>query len=125
MTARAVGRVFGSLANGGLVEAFDPDTAGHSAAPLVSGHAAGSTLGGGGKKGSKADKHAAGGTTEGSGASKGCRPMARFLSGAGLAAWFERVAASCDPSTAPLPHAHPDGTFPELRARMTCGFFPW
>jgi len=47
----------------------------------------------------------------------------RFVSAAAVAALVARVRAS--QASPKLADDHPDGTFPDIKARETCGFFPW
>ena len=93
-SGRAVGRIFGALANGGAVfTSFDFGGAGG---------------GGGGSDGKKKG---------------GVATNERVVEAETVRLVRDRLKASHEGP--PLPNQHPDGDYPDIRARLSCGYFPW
>ena len=118
-TCRAVGRIFGALANGGAVQSRPKDDDDDDSG-------SGNTKKG--QKNAKKPGAKAGGRSakNGNDSTVAEEEEDRFASAAAVAALVARVTESAYVSKKEaLPCRHPDGQFPNDRARMSCGFFPW
>jgi len=121
MTARAVGRVFGALANRGAAKPLEQGGKGSFAAFGTRGASRRSPAA---RRAGPRERE-----EEEEGEEEGGEEEQRVVSAGCLAGVAARMRSSCDPAKPPeVRWEHPDGDeseAPGARARMSCGFFPW